>query len=111
MTIKIFFAKAIKQKTANYPWLDYEGYGPFGKKPWIKETDDYWSFESWLIQKFKSERIDKRDFQNLNKDVLVVKPSDSLSDYVFFSYNGILADLYRNNKLNELFEEFINDRK
>mgnify|MGYP006988890402 CR=1 FL=1 len=111
MTIKILFAKAIKPKTSNYRWLDYEGFGYFGKETWTKTVEDYWNFESWLLKRFANERVDKRDFQNINKVVLVLTPGETLSDYEFFRCDGELANLYNDNKLDALFDEYSNDRE
>lgn len=111
MTIEILFATAIKQKTSNYPYLDYEGFGLYGKEAWTKITDDYLGFEKFILNKFQNERLDKRDFQNTNKDVLVLTPKETLSDYLFFRCDGTLAGLYKNDKLDELYDEFINDNK
>ena len=110
LTINIHFATAIKQRTANYPWLDYEGFGYDGSKPWSKEIDDYWQFISWLTDRFNSERIDKRDFQYTNKVVLVVAPEEIIGEYIFFCHSGKLAELYKNDKLDELYEEYHSSR-
>ena len=110
MTIEILFASAIKQKISNYPWLAYEGYGNLGKEPWSKKTDNYWDFERWIINRFADERLDKRDFCNLDKEILVLALKEDISTYEFFKDNGKLADLYKNDKLDELYEEYLKDR-
>ncbi len=107
MTILFFFAKATKQKISNYPWLDYERIFYMDKRTWEKEVKDYFKFEDMLLSRFQNELIDKYNFNNVNKEVLVLAFRESYSDYTFFKPDGKLAELFRNNKLDELYKEFL----
>lgn len=83
MTAKIFLAKAIKQRIANYPWLDYEGLVLSDAKSWTKEISDFWGFYFWVLKKFSKERIDKKDFSFEDQTVLVFALNETLSEYEF----------------------------
>lgn len=107
MTIEIFFGRAIKYKTSNYRWLDYDVPGWFDKEPWKRTTEDYWGFEHWLFNKFEDEQVDKHDFSNANKEVLVVRPSETLCDHRFFKSDGSLAQAYIDDKLDDLYDSFV----
>ena len=111
MTAKILLAKAIKQRTANYPWLDYEGLVLSDVNCWTKEISDFWSFYFWVIKQFSRERIDKRDFSFANKTVLVFALKETLSDYEFFSPDGELASKYKNNDLDDLYKTFLSTKQ
>ena len=112
MRIKVFFGKTIEQRTANYPWMDYAGYSFDGLDPWAKELGDgFWNFYFWLCEEYKSERVDKKDFSYLNKTVLVIKLDESIADYAFFKESGKLAELYRKNQFEDIYKEYLNDKK
>ena len=112
MKLYILFGKTCKQPHSNYPRLDYKiGIASIEGNKWEIECDDVWGFFSWLQQRFGNEIIDRRNQSNINMDVLVVNVDNYPDDYCFFYENGELSKLICNNKLQDLYNEFLNDTK
>ena len=112
-TIGIGFATACKHKTANYRRLSYELL--YFQRDSFKhfEIEDYFGFEHWLLMtRFQNERIE-REHENyyLGKEVIVISLESDPSTYEFFIPNGEFAKIIKENKINELFDQYASYQK
>ena len=76
----------------------------------INVDDKLWtSFMGWLIDKFHFERINKRDKSLVGKTVLRVSIDKILSEEEDFEIDGKLYEIYRDNKIQNLYSDFIHE--
>ena len=83
----------------------------FGHKTVQIDVDDkrWTSFMGWLINKFSFERINKKDKSLVGKTVLRVSIDKILSEEEYFEIDGKLYEIYRDNKIQNLYSDFIHE--
>ena len=108
MEMLVRFGKAIKHKTSNRRWLDYECDGEFENRCLrISNASD--AFIYWLTENF-GERIDKHDLGNTGLRVLVFSDTNDFSSYWFFRADGKLADISVSGGFSNLYDQYLQEK-
>lgn len=107
MKIEFYTGNLIDKK---YPRLYSQGDG--SKVVCLFIDDKYkWEIFTWLEKKYENEKINLRDKFLAGKRVLIVSSDVNLSEEIYFEIGGNLYNVYINDLLEELLNDFLCDMK